>query len=123
MIVMAPISVGELIDKITILSIKAERIADPTKQANVVNELVKLKEIQAELRLPDLGDLYKQLYFVNSELWFIEDSKRQCEKDQNFGPDFIEHARNVYKNNDLRAKIKNEINKLVGSTIIEEKSY
>lgn len=123
MIVMAPISVGELIDKITILSIKAERIADPTKQSNIVNELVKLKEIQAELRLPDLGDLYKQLYFVNSELWFIEDSKRQCEKDQNFGPDFIEHARNVYKKNDLRAKIKNEINKLAGSTIVEEKSY
>lgn len=120
---MAPISVGELIDKITILSIKAERITEPTKQANVINELVKLKEIQSELKLPNLGDLYKQLYFVNSELWFIEDSKRQCEKDQNFGPDFIEHARNVYKKNDLRAKIKNEINKLVGSSIIEEKSY
>lgn len=120
---MAPISVGELIDKITILSIKAERITDPRKQSNVINELVKLKEIQAELRLPDLNDLYKQLYYVNSELWYIEDSKRQCEKDQNFGAAFIEHARNVYKKNDLRAKIKNEINLLVGSTIIEEKSY
>jgi len=123
MIVMAPISVGELLDKITILSIKAERMTDPRKQTNVVNELVKLKEIQNELKLPDLNDLYKQLYFVNSELWFIEDSKRQCEKDQNFGPDFIEHARNVYKKNDLRAKIKNEINQLAGSSIVEEKSY
>ena len=123
MIVMAPISVGELIDKITILSIKAERLTDPKKQLNVSNELIKLKEIESSLKIPNIQELYKQLYFVNSELWYIEDSKRQCEKDQNFGPMFIEYARNVYIKNDERARIKNEINKLVGSSIVEEKSY
>lgn len=123
MIVMAPISVGELIDKITILSIKAERLTDPKKQLNVSNELIKLKEIESSLKIPNIQELYKQLYFVNSELWYIEDSKRQCEKDKNFGPLFIEYARNVYIKNDERARIKNEINKLVGSSIVEEKSY
>lgn len=123
MIVMAPISVGELIDKITILSIKAERISDPAKQVNVVNELVKLKDIEASLSLPNIQTLYKELYFVNSELWYIEDTKRQYEKDQNFDDGFINLARQVYIKNDLRASIKKQINELVGSSIIEEKSY
>jgi hypothetical protein len=123
MIIHAPISIGELIDKISILNIKSKRITDYKKRQNVINELIQLEAIQYKLNIPPIDDLYEQLYKVNNELWDIEDAKRKHEKFQDFGPVFIELARNVYLKNDLRAKIKHEINTRVGSTIIEEKSY
>ena len=124
MIVMAPISVGELIDKITILRIKAILIKDEAKLKNIDSEMYQLETILSELKLDtDLSDLEAQLEAVNLELWHIENYKRASEKDQNFGEGFVNAARQVYLKNDLRAKIKRDINELVGSTIVEEKSY
>ena len=125
MIVLAPISVGELIDKITILKIKSNLITDSDKLINIEKELQSLEELKDELNL-DLDrvePLQSQLYKVNLELWHIENYKRECEKNQTFGDDFVNTARQVYLKNDLRAKIKKDINILVGSTIVEEKSY
>lgn len=125
MIVLAPISVGELIDKITILKIKSNLIDDVDKLKNVEKELQALEELKDELNLDldSVDPLQQQLYKVNLELWHIENYKRASEKDQNFGGDFVNAARQVYVKNDLRAKIKKDINILVGSSIVEEKSY
>ena len=127
MIINAPISLGELIDKITILQIKQERIQDTSKLKNITNELVHLVEIHSKLltdkQLADTAPLFHQLYHVNNQLWDIEDSKRKHEKDQNFDEEFVQLARQVYLKNDFRASIKKQINELVGSTIVEEKSY
>lgn len=123
MIVFAPVSVGELVDKITILQIKSERVRDATKLINVKTELIELLGTYGKLELPDLGFQWTALREVNSELWDIEDFKRSCEKTQNFGPEFVEAARQVYLKNDKRAAIKKEINTLCGSSIVEEKSY
>jgi hypothetical protein len=123
MIVLAPISVGELIDKITILELKLLFISDPLKRANVLIEHGHLSSTLELLNLPDITDLRSQLYEVNKELWHIENYKRDSEKLQEFGDGFINAARQVYMKNDLRASIKMKINKLVGSTIVEEKSY
>lgn len=125
MIVLAPISVGELIDKITILIIKSRLITDDDKLNNVERELQALEELKDTLNLDldKLDPLENELYKVNLELWHIENYKRASEKDQNFGDDFVNAARQVYLKNDLRASIKKQINELVGSTIVEEKSY
>lgn len=124
MIIQAPISVGELLDKLTILNIKMQRIKDIDKLTNVMNEQKELKALADKLDTPvGLDVLYKQLLAVNDELWDIEDSKRKHEKEQRFDDEFIWLARQVYLKNDLRAKIKKEINLLMGSSIIEEKSY
>jgi prefoldin subunit 5 len=125
MIVLAPISVGELIDKITILKIKSNLITDADKLKNVEKELQALDELKDELNLDldKVEPLQSELYKVNLELWHIENYKRASEKDKTFGDDFINAARQVYMKNDLRAKIKKDINILVGSSIIEEKSY
>lgn len=123
MIVTAPISVGELIDKITILEIKLERISDESKRNNILSEYSKLCDIVEELDIPQVDALWDKLYEVNNELWDIEDAKRNCEKTQVFDESFIQLARDVYLKNDQRAKIKREINLMIGSTIIEEKSY
>ena len=125
MIVLAPISVGELIDKITILKIKSNLITDSNKLINIEKELQSLEELKDELNLDldSVEPLQSQLYKVNLELWHIENYKRECEKNQTFGDDFVNTARQVYLKNDLRAKIKKDINTLVGSTIVEEKSY
>ena len=123
MIVLAPISVGELIDKITILELKIEFITDKVKKANVMIEHGHLSSTLELLKLPNITELRNQLYNVNKELWHIENYKRASEKDQNFGDEFINAARQVYMKNDLRAKIKKDINVLVGSAIVEEKSY
>lgn len=121
---MAPISVGELLDKITILTIKIARITDPLKVENVTKELVQLRAIADELTVPlELNVYYKQLLMVNQDLWDIEDSKRKHEKEQRFDDEFIRLARQVYLKNDYRAELKKKINLLMGSTIIEEKSY
>lgn len=124
MIIMAPISVGELIDKITILRIKAILIKDLGKLKNVDNEMYQLETILSELKLDvDLADLEADLEAVNLELWHIEDFKRKCEHDQTFGEEFVEAARQVYLKNDRRAHIKRQINDICGSTIVEVKSY
>lgn len=124
MIVYAPISVGELIDKITILKIKSIMIEDPVKSKNVENELSELENILSNLNITvDLSGLQSYLESVNLELWHIENYKRAMEKEQNFDEGFVNAARQVYMKNDLRASIKKQINELVGSSIIEEKSY
>lgn len=125
MSILAPISAGELVDKITILRVKAERIGDPAKEANVRKELV-LLEATAREHLPDtteIARLTEELTAVNAALWDIEDGKRDCERRQDFGPDFVALARRVYIDNDRRAAIKRAINAAAGSDIVEEKSY
>ena len=123
--ILAPISVGELIDKITILEIKMLMIKNPEKLLNVTKELTALNQIYLENlnKSYELIKLKNSLYQVNQELWYIEDYKRACEQTQNFDLVFIEAARNVYLKNDLRASIKREINSLTGSIIVEVKSY
>jgi hypothetical protein len=123
MIIHAPISIGELIDKITILELKLEFLTDTNKLANVNTELTYLNKILSELTIPDIIDEREALKLVNRRLWHIENLKRECEKNQTFGEEFIEAARQVYLKNDLRAEIKRRINTIVGSTIVEEKSY
>ncbi|HEX6861120.1 MAG TPA: DUF6165 family protein [Caulobacteraceae bacterium] len=125
MSIMAPISAGELVDKITILRVKAARIGDPAKEANVRKELALLEAIAAE-HLPasaEIDRLTAELAEVNGALWDIEDGKRDCERRRDFGPRFVELARKVYIENDRRAAIKRAINEAAGSEIVEEKSY
>jgi len=122
---MIPIGPGELIDKITILQIKTERMDDEAKLKNVRHELDVL-EAARRVHLPDvsgLPELEADLKGVNGDLWVIEDDIRGCESDRDFGPRFIELARSVYRQNDKRAAMKKEINLLCGSAIVEEKSY
>lgn len=116
---------GELIDKITILEIKSMRITDVDKLRNIKMELATLvtardKAIPESL---DLTELTQQLREANESLWQIEDEIRDCERRQDFGPQFIELARSVYKTNDRRSAIKRKINDLLGSRLVEEKSY
>jgi len=125
MSIMAPISAGELVDKITILRVKAARIGDPAKEANVRKELAMLEAIAADA-LPasaDIDRLTGELAEVNAALWDIEDGKRDCERRQDFGDRFVQLARSVYIENDRRAAIKRAINEAAGSDIVEEKSY
>ncbi|HSQ54732.1 MAG TPA: DUF6165 family protein, partial [Gemmata sp.] len=123
--VAAPIAVGELIDKITILEIKAERMTDPASLRNVQVELAALRETRdRELPFsPRLAELAAELRTVNMALWQIEDDIRFCERNQEFGTRFIELARAVYGQNDRRAALKRKINELTRSGIVEEKLY
>lgn len=118
-------SPGELIDKITILQIKTERMTDPAKTANVQHELAILdRTLQSELpSSPELAALSDELKQVNLQLWDIEDEIRECERRKDFGDRFIQLARSVYFTNDRRSEVKRKINLLLGSRIIEEKSY
>jgi hypothetical protein len=120
-----PVSFGELIDKITILEIKAERIGDAAKVANVRTELDMLNATWAThaASATDIGDERARLRAVNEALWEIEDRIRVKEKAKAFDADFIELARSVYVRNDERAAVKREINAKLGSTLVEEKSY
>jgi hypothetical protein len=120
-----PISAGELIDKLAILEIKVERIADPKSRANVVRERDALTRVRDRAigTSPALDRLASDLKAVNGELWQIEDELRDCERRGDFGPSFIALARAVYRTNDRRAALKREINTLLGSALIEEKSY
>jgi hypothetical protein len=122
---MIPVSWGELIDKITILEIKSERLTDTMALSNVRNELALLNRIFSEPRdaAARLGELKTQLRKINETLWVIEDSIREKEKSKSFDGEFIELARSVYVNNDERARVKKEINKSLGSDLVEEKSY
>ncbi len=120
----APVSWGELIDKITILEIKSERIEDAQKRANVDRELALL---QGRLALapahPELARLTDDLRAVNLMLWKVEDDIRDCERAGDFGPHFVTLARSVYQTNDRRAALKRDINVALASGIVEEKSY
>jgi hypothetical protein len=120
-----PCSLGELVDKITILRIKAERIREPQKLANVHRELKLLKRLACEDGAPgsSLDVLTNQLAHVNARLWTIEDALRACEREGDFGPRFVALARSVYCENDTRAAIKRAINTLMSSALVEEKSY
>jgi hypothetical protein len=118
------ISPGELLDKIVILRIKADRIHDADKLRNVRRELDVLNAVRDTLALsPRLAELEAQLREVNERLWDVEDALRARERDQDFGPEFVELARSVYHNNDRRAALKRAINELLDSPLIEEKSY
>jgi hypothetical protein len=123
--VTVPVSVGELLDKITILEIKAERIADAAKRANVAHELALLAARRDALGLEgaEIGRLIDELGQVNRRLWDVEDDLRRLETQKSFGRDFVELARQVYRENDRRAEIKRALNRLTGSDLIEEKSY
>ena len=119
------ISPGELIDKFTILDIKLNRIKEKEKTQNIRKEHKILKR-QIEKKLPKskrLSALISKLKTINKTLWDIEDQIRVCERKQDFEKKFIKLARSVYQKNDLRSSYKREINKLLGSEIIEEKSY
>lgn len=123
--IQAPVSFGELLDKIAILQIKSERMSDPEKLANVRKELdalsgTWLSHPAAEVHIVELR---AELKSVNERLWEIEDDIRACERSQDFGPEFIRLARAVYFENDDRARIKKEINRALGSAYVEEKSY
>ncbi|MDQ2077158.1 DUF6165 family protein [Marinimicrobium sp. ABcell2] len=127
MLVEAPISLGELIDKITILEIKQVNISDPEKRRNVDHELnildAKVGELLDAVEKATLQPLKAGLKSINEALWDIEDRIRDCERESDFGPTFIELARSVYFTNDKRAQAKKEINLTFGSELIEEKSY
>ncbi len=125
--ILAEISIGELFDKITILEIKKSKIKDKEKINNIEKELNSLNDALKKNGLNQiegkLKNLIEDLRNINLELWEIEDAKRLAEKNNNFDEKFIQLARNVYKKNDLRAKIKSEINNHLGSNIKEVKSY
>ncbi len=120
-----PAAVGELIDKITILEIKAERIPDAAKLANVKRELALLHDLRLshDISSMELHSLAADLKRTNIALWDIEDAIRNCERIGDFGPTFVELARRVYQENDKRAALKRDINIHFGSAIVEEKYY
>ena len=123
--ILAEISAGELIDKITILEIKKVKITNKNKLAEVEKELLSLNETMKKF-IPDNPNILKfkdELKDINLKLWNIENDKRLAEKNKVFDKKFIELARNVYKSNDQRAKIKLEINNVLGSNIKEVKSH
>jgi len=116
------VSNGEIVDKLTILQIKLERIKDKNKLRNLKKESDELSTIAASI-MKTSNPLYKALYEINCELWDIEDHIRELERNKDFGEDFIATARSVYLKNDKRAEIKRQININTSSGLIEEKSY
>jgi hypothetical protein len=123
--IIVEVSIGELLDKISILEIKQEKIKDSEKLKFINNEHSILKDqLEKNVKSDDkLNDLYQSLKEINAKLWVIEDDKRQCEKDKDFGEKFIKLSRDVHFLNDDRAKIKLEINNHTGSAIKEIKEY
>lgn len=120
--IFAPISVGELLDKITILQIKLSNTTDQSKLDNINLELQNLHSLVPKLN-SEAHDLMSHLQHINQTIWDIEDHIRDLEKNNDFGSDFVETARKIYKNNDLRAKVKRQINEICNSYIVEEKIY
>jgi hypothetical protein len=116
------VSNGEIIDKLTIIQIKLERIKDKSKLVNLQKEYDELIKISSAIISTD-DPLYKSLYLINCELWDIEDHIRDLERNKDFGDDFVSTARAVYFKNDKRSEIKREINIKTSSGLIEEKSY
>ena len=123
--ILIPMSPGELLDKITILQIKSERISDPVKVANVTTELTMLNQVwEDNVAIDDtITALSLELKSVNEALWEIEDNVRDEERNKRFGERFIELARAVYVTNDQRADAKKRVNLHLNSSIVEEKSY
>lgn len=123
---LVPVSIGEVVDKITILRIKAQEIKDADKLQNIGKELSSLERAYLDYvgEVPAIvAELTESLQSVNKSLWVIEDDIRECERNKDFGDEFIRLARAVYVTNDERARLKREINVALGSTFIEEKSY
>lgn len=120
-----PVPWGEVFDKLTILSIKLKKLSDPDKLRNISKEHEAISNVIGDVsRFPsELASLCAELEAINLRLWDVEDGKRECERMQDFGPDFIALAREVYFGNDKRAAIKRRINELLGSSLLEEKSY
>lgn len=125
MAIVIEVAPGELVDRITILEIKAERIGDAAKLQNVNHELGILVAArdQAFKTEGTIADLTSSLKVVNEKLWVVEDDIRDCERNKDFGQEFIALARSVYRLNDQRASLKKDINRVLNSAIIEEKSY
>lgn len=125
MTIKVEVSVGEFLDKITILEIKSERIKDAAKLENVNKELKLLKDTwsQSEFANTDIADEMDRLKKINEKIWEIEDGIRDKERDRLFDEEFVELARSVYYSNDERAAIKKELNLKLGSGLVEEKSY
>jgi Family of unknown function (DUF6165) len=124
--IMAPVSAGELFDKISILRIKSERFADPGKLANVRSELALLEAIAGMVTVTDrtaLEQLEADLRRVNEEIWEAEDIVRSYDRVGRFGEDYVAVSRRTYGNNDRRSAIKRAINALLGSSIVEEKGH
>ena len=123
--ILIEVSVGELLDKISILEIKKEKISNPENLKFINSEYDILKEqFNKNIKIDEkLNDLFKSLKEINSKLWVIEDKKRMCEKKLDFGEDFVKLSRDVHLLNDRRAKIKLEINEHTGSKIKEIKEY
>ena len=123
--ILTEISAGELLDKITILEIKLNNIKDKEKLVEINKEYKSLEATKkSNIDITEkLQKLISELKDINLKLWNIEEEKRICEKNADFGKNFIQLSRNVYLNNDKRAKIKSDINKLLGSNIKEIKSY
>lgn len=121
--ILVPISVGELLDKITILRIKMVNIQDAQKRQNVSKELEALNGVCAVQKIDTESALVKELENINSKLWVVEDALRDKERSQSFDKEFLELARSVYFLNDTRAEVKKKINLATGSQFVEEKSY
>jgi hypothetical protein len=122
--ILVPISVGELMDKITILELKSERIKNPGQLGNIARELDALRAVPlGDVDRAMLGNLSAELKRINAQLWDIEDAIRECDARGDFGDAFIARARAVYRLNDERSRLKKAINLASGSRIIEEKSY
>ena len=124
MLINTPISLGELVDKISILIIKQKNITDETKRDHVKKELDFLqKTLMNYVQQEEINNYLENLININSKLWNIEDDIRECERKKLFDQTFIDLARSVYFTNDERAKVKNDINKTFGSELVEVKSY
>ena len=123
--IIVEVSVGELLDKISILEIKKEKIKDPEKLKFISNEhLILIDQLEKNVKSDDkLNKLFQDLKEINAKLWVIEDDKRDCEKNKDFGDKFIKLSRDVHFFNDDRAKIKLEMNNHTGSSIKEIKEY
>lgn len=124
-VILIPVAPGELIDKITILKIKSERMSDAEKLLNVRRELEMLRDEQRRHIADDtqISDMQARLEEVNGRIWDLEDVIRDCERNKDFGEVFLDTARKIYRTNDERAAIKKQINIHLGSQIVEEKSY
>ena len=124
MLINTPISLGELVDKISILIIKQKNITNETKLDHVKKELDFLqKTLMSYVQQEEINNYLENLININSKLWNIEDDIRECERKKLFDKSFIDLARSVYFTNDERAKVKNDINKTFGSELVEVKSY
>ena len=124
MLINTPISLGELVDKISILMIKKKNISESIKLEHVTKELEFLKKtLKKYISEDEINDYLQKLVNINSKLWNIEDDIRECERKKLFDQSFIDLARSVYFTNDERAKVKNDINKTFGSELVEVKSY